>query len=84
MVVHTREGHEPNLTDCPTCKVHRLVPFPWIDDNGSSVAYTPSQCPGFKTYYGDRGTRPKGQPFACPGRIVSPGKTAFQQLLIIL
>lgn len=28
MVVHTREGHEPNLTDCPTCKLTRQVNAP--------------------------------------------------------
>jgi hypothetical protein len=43
-IVHTREGHEANLTDCPTCKVPCLLPFPWIDDNRSSIAYTASQC----------------------------------------
>jgi len=60
-VVHTREGHEPRLRDCPTCKV-RLCSFP--SDRRERIfmpaAYTPSQCSKLKAHCGNRGTRPKG------------------------
>ena len=77
MVVHTREGHEPSLRDCPTCKVDRLVPLPWIDNNRSSVAYTTSKCSWFKTYCGNWRTGSKGQPFTRPGGAVSLNKGLF-------
>ncbi len=34
MVVHTREGHEPDLTDCPPAKLNRGAPSKRIGDPG--------------------------------------------------
>lgn len=57
-VVHTREGHEPGLRDCPTCKV-RLIFFHLNSCQQAFflIAYTSSQCSKFKAYRSDRGNR---------------------------
>ena len=34
MVIHTREGHEPDLTDCPPAKLNRGAPSKRIGDEG--------------------------------------------------
>ena len=34
MVVHTREGHEPDLSDCPPAKLNRGAPSKRIGDDG--------------------------------------------------
>ncbi len=34
MVIHTREGHEPDLTDCPPAKLNRGAPSKRIGDPG--------------------------------------------------
>jgi len=82
-VVHTREGHEPGLRDCPTCKVRPgSFHLDRCQQIFTPIAYTASQCSKFKTHRGNRGCRPKGQPFTRPGGTVSPCSPALQQTLI--
>jgi hypothetical protein len=54
-VVHTREGHDPTLRDCPTAKV--CLKRSYSDESQQTlifIAYATSQCSGFKAYRGNR------------------------------
>src|ERR1700722_6418481 len=54
-VVHTREGHEPGLRDCPTCKVRpKSFHLDMCQQIFTPIAYTTSKCSTFKTFCGHR------------------------------
>jgi nicotinamidase-related amidase len=70
MVVHTREGHRPDLTDCPPSKMRRGRPTRKIGDEGSM---------GRLLVRGEKGHDivPELYPRAGEPVIDKPGKGAF-------
>jgi len=70
MIVHTREGHRPDLTDCPASKMERGRPKRKIGDAGSM---------GRLLVRGEMGHDIIPELYPRPGEIVidKPGKGAF-------
>lgn len=70
MIVHTREGHRPDLTDCPPSKLARGKPKRKIGDGGSM---------GRLLVRGEAGHDIIPELYPKPGEIVidKPGKGAF-------
>ena len=70
MIVHTREGHRPDLTDCPPSKMARGRPKRKIGDSGSM---------GRLLVRGEKGHDIVPELYPKPGEVVidKPGKGAF-------
>jgi nicotinamidase-related amidase len=70
MIVHTREGHRPDLTDCPPSKMKRGNPKRKIGDGGSM---------GRLLVRGEKGHDIVPELYPQPGEVVidKPGKGAF-------
>jgi len=70
MIVHTREGHRPDLTDCPPSKMARGKPARKIGDDGSM---------GRLLVRGEKGHDIVPELYPKPGEAVidKPGKGAF-------
>jgi nicotinamidase-related amidase len=70
MVVHTREGHRPDLTDCPPSKIARGRPKRKIGDDGAM---------GRLLVRGAKGHDIVPELYPVPGEVVidKPGKGAF-------
>jgi nicotinamidase-related amidase len=69
-VVHTREGHRPDLSDCPPSKLHRGRPKRKIGDDGAM---------GRLLIRGEKGHDIIPELYPTPGEVVidKPGKGAF-------
>jgi biuret amidohydrolase len=70
LVVHTREGHRPDLADCPRSKMERGRPKRKIGDDGAM---------GRLLVRGERGHDIVAELYPNPGEVVvdKPGKGAF-------
>jgi nicotinamidase-related amidase len=70
MVVHTREGHRPDLSDCPQSKMERGKPTRKIGDDGTM---------GRLLVRGEKGHDIVSELYPIPGEVVidKPGKGAF-------
>jgi nicotinamidase-related amidase len=70
MIVHTREGHRPDLTDCPPSKLERGKPARKIGDPGSM---------GRLLVRGERGHDIVPELYPVSGEVIldKPGKGAF-------
>jgi nicotinamidase-related amidase len=69
-VIHTREGHRPDLTDCPPAKLNRGAPTLRIGDTGAK---------GRILIRGEYGHDIIDELAPCPGEVVidKPGKGSF-------
>ena len=70
VIVHTREGHRPDLTDCPPAKLNRGTPALRIGDTGPK---------GRILIRGEYGHDIIDELAPCPGEVVidKPGKGSF-------